>query len=610
MATLDTNKSATQLLSTIATAQTVVEQFPISLTVQQGKGFSCSFDLLATIFNMVSDVPLNVMVVNFLSEKLADTNCTWLQGIEETVKMALLANITNLLGCDMMPIIPDKYIGGGEFLKGKDNAISFSGEGITIPVSAIDFTGVLGNSPNDKNNPESVMNFFSCYKSGTEIPLEINELWKHDDFNAFLWYVKHKGVYGNLTERRKLIWDNRYKSIPYTKYERKPEHFFTMSRDIDPKFSQQVEAFPFSPEYLDKYNKHETVKYKKKQILECRYIDGDGVQSDSFQFRIPASRYYKTRRIFGKTTTGALNKTIFEFNYDFLMSLKLFDAKTYLCQVISYLLGTGNISFNFSVTREETQDIEDTINAIIENIVNEPEVDDCYYTFSNEQYDTMLKNGVNRRKAAQTNLPIVQELYTELDILDNPNATLQERTTTIKNALDTLTLEGSSPQKSPNGWNFEWDYQLELLRMLVYPLIRPLFSPKVMTLLLINFELMGNPLEAKDGKISFKDVLPHFKGIIFNIALQLKDIIVEMLYSWVIDKLAPLISLFTLRTMMEQLDMYRRLITEMISACASLVPLNLFNYNKKMVGIDTVNYVDIDPVQEQLKQTAVSTTNC
>ena len=56
--------------------------------------------------------------------------------------------------------------------------------------------------------------------------------------------------------------------------------------------------------------------------------------------------------------------------------------------------------------------------------------------------------------------------------------------------------------------------------------------------------------------------------------------------------------------------MYRRLITEMISACASLVPLNLFNYNKKMVGIDTVNYVDIDPVQEQLKQTAVSTTNC
>lgn len=614
MASKKSNKSMTQLFGSIAAAQTMVEQFPFSFGMDE-KGFTCTFDLLNAIFNLISDEPLDQKVITVISEKLADSNCTWLQGIEETIKLALELNITNLLTCDMSPIIPDKLIGSGEFLKGSDRAVNFQGEGIRIPVSAIDFTGVLGNCPADENNPVSTSYYFSCYQSGTENLLTIEDTWKHDDFNAFLWYVKNKGVYGNLVERHKLIWDNRYKTKPYTKYVRKPEHFFTMSNDIDVSVnSEQNGIFPFSETYLKTYNDSPKISYKKKQILECRYIDGDGIQPDCFQFRLPASNYYKTRKLTSskkETTIWRINKTIFEFNHDFLMSLKLLDAKTYLCQMVSSLLGVGNLSFNFSITRDSAE-IEETVDAIIEKVINldDTEIEDCYYTFSNEEYDQMLQNALMKRKQAQYNTVLSSELIDSIKQIEKSGATFEENKTVISNVLTQLSKEAESGDNVPNGWKFNYDFQFELIRMLVYPLIRPLFSPKVMTLILINLEVMGNPLKLGEKIITFNDVKPYFMGIITNIVVQIKDMINEMLYSWVLEKLTPLLTLFTLRLLMEQIEMYKQLIEDLLTAC-SFSGFSLdFNRNKKRVGIDNVDYADIDPELEKMKQTAISKTNC
>lgn len=614
MASKKSNKSMTQLFGSIAAAQTMVEQFPFSFGMDE-KGFTCTFDLLSAIFNLISDEPLDQKVITVISEKLADSNCTWLQGIEETIKLALELNITNLLTCDMSPIIPDKLIGSGEFLKGSDRAVNFQGEGIRIPVSAIDFTGVLGNCPADENNPVSTSYYFSCYQSGTENPLTIEDTWKHDDFNAFLWYVKNKGVYGNLVERHKLIWDNRYKTKPYTKYVRKPEHFFTMSNDIDASVGPERNGiFPFSETYLKTYNESPKISYKKKQILECRYIDGDGIQPDSFQFRLPASNYYKTRKLTSpkkETTIWRINKTIFEFNHDFLMSLKLLDAKTYLCQMVSSLLGIGNLSFNFSITRDSAE-IEETVDAIIEKVINldDTEIEDCYYTFSNEEYDQMLQNALMKRKQAQYNTVLSSELIDSIKQIEKSEATFEENKTVISNVLTQLSKEAESGNNVPNGWKFNYDFQFELIRMLVYPLIRPLFSPKVMTLILINLEVMGNPLKLGEKIITFNDVKPYFMGIITNIVVQIKDMINEMLYSWVLEKLTPLLTLFTLRLLMEQIEMYKQLVEDLLTAC-SFSGFSLdFNRNKKRVGIDNVDYADIDPELEKMKQTAISKTNC
>ena len=178
--------------------------------------------------------------------------------------------------------------------------------------------------------------------------------------------------------------------------------------------------------------------------------------------------------------------------------------------------------------------------------------------------------------------------------------------------LTELSKEAEKGETTAGGWKLNYDYQFELIRMLVYPLIRPLFSPKIMTMILINLQIMGNPLKLGEKIVTFDDVKPYFMGIIRTIITQLKDMINEMLYTWVIEKLTPLLTMFMLRTLMEQIEMYRLLITDLITSCAfgSLNGNLNFNNNKRRVGIDNVDYVDIDPVLEQQKQTSVSTSNC
>ena len=610
--------SITTMFGSIAAAQTMVEQFPFSFGVTE-KGFTCSFDLLTAVFALCSDEPLEEIVVREIAEKVGDSNCTWLQGIEETVKMAIEANLTSLLTCEMSPIIPDKLIGGAIFLYGGENALPFASEGITIPVSSLDFTGILQHCPADENSVAARSNYMSCYRSSTENNengelLTVDELWKHDDFNAFLWYVKNKGVYNNLDERRKLMWDNRYKTKPYTKYERKEEGFFSKTKG---KYDYNGDSgvVPHDSYYLTKYNSDSNTRYRKRQILECRYIDGDGIQSDSFQFRLAASNYYKTRKLTGKKTNPTvlkINKTIFEFNHDFLMSLKLFDAKTYLAQITQNALGQGNLSVNLSITKEEEM-MSEILDQLIDNIINSDdiEIDDCYFNFSNDDYIKMLQNAYLKKENSTINETLINEYLEKIETVTGVAASEEETKTTISNVLSGLTEEVAKGENTISGkqkWSVNYNYQFELIRMLVYPLVKPLFSPKVMALILINTYVMGNPLKLGENIVTFNDLLPYLTNILSNIVKQIKDMIVEILYSWVIEKLTPLLTLFTLRLVMEQLEAYKKLIEEMLTACIGAYKGGGLNFSDNNgSGIDQVNYVDIDP---EIKQTPVSNKNC
>ena len=648
------DKSITQLFGSIAAAQTMVEQFPFSFGVNE-KGFTCSFDLLTALFELCSDKPLDEMFIEMISRNLSDSNSKWLQGIEESVKLIIETNITNLLTCEMSPIIPDRLIGGAQFLEGTDKSLNFSGEGITIPVSALDFTGVLGNCPAD-DSFAAKSNYMPCYGDDyyyssirekdvpeditpipqdtvplenvgdyilvngqnyvwSRCPLAVKDLWKHDDFNAFLWYVKHKGMYSNLTERNKLMWDNRYKTQPYTKYERKPESFFTKTKGMKDKNGLTIYAgengiIPFDSYYLISYNENPNNYYKKRQILEVRYIDGDGIQSDSFQFRLAASNYYKTAKITGKKTNRedvpVHNKTIFQFNHDFLMSLKLYDAKTFLSQIVGYTFGQGNFTFNFSVSKDGdivNEFIDNTIRKVLES---DSSVDDCYYTFSNDEYTEMLNNVVRKKTNVQTNNEIIDEYMTIIDSIDkvSGNEVLGTKTN-VYEAITGVTNSIVEGKQNVGGWKFGYDWKFELIRMIAYPLIRPLFTPKVMTLILINTEIMGNPLKLGKQKNSFKDYWVYLFPIINNAIITVKNMLEEMLFNWVVQKLTPLLTLFSLRIIMEQLNNYRILIQDMITAC-----IGAYNRNSLNTPFNQVDYVDIDVMEEELKKTPISNTNC
>ena len=645
MASKVDGKTISQLFGSIAAAQTMVEQLPFSFGMNES-GFTCSFDLLTTIFECISDKPLMDTCIEWFTEKLSDNDGAWLQWVEDIVKQALHANITNLLTCEMNPIIPDRLIGGGQFLINSDIPLNFSGEGITIPLSSLDFTGLLGNCPADESIAAR-SNYITCYSDDyyyssiklkdipedaqitpqetvptvnvgdyimvgdsyyvwSRRPLGIKELWKHDDFNAFLWYVKNKGVYSNLTERNKLMWDNRYKT-KFGKYERKPESFFTKTNGMKNSdgftmYNGESGIIPFDGAYLAAYNDNPNTRHKKRQIMEVRYLDGDGVQSDSFQFKLAASNYYKTATFSGKKKNKndfpVHNKLIFQFNHDFIMSLKLYDAKTILYQILNNYTVQGNATFNFSITRESEIINEMIDEAIYKMLKIDDGTDDSYFTFSNDEYTEMMIN-LEKKRYNESYDNENNEIYSDIiDSIDRVSGEeiIDKTPEKYKEVLSNISNSITSGDTLRNNWSFKWDAKFELIRMLAYPLIRPLFTPKVMTLLLINTEIMGNPLKLGEslvdveeiGRTKFEQMLKYLAPLIKNVVSQVKDILIEMLYNFVITKLTPILTVFSLKLMMEQLEYYRVLISDMINACVGAA-----NRNNVNSPFNQVDYVDI-----------------
>ena len=626
------DKSTSKVFGSIAAAQTMVEHYPIFVGKTEN-GYTCSFDLLTTLFNLISDESLPDMIIKWLTEKMGDTNCTWLQGIEETIKLALEANITNLLTCEINPIIPDKLIGGGIFLEGGDHSFPFNSEGIRIPVSAIDFTGLLEHNPADESSVAARSNYIPCYKSNSPDPenpelLSANELWKHDDFNAFLWYVKNKGVYANVQERQKLTWDNRYKSRPYTKYERKPETFFTKTKG-EYGYNGENGVVPFDGVYLKKYNENRKNRDKKKQILECSYSEGDGMNNDYFCFRLAASNYYKTRKI-NKNKDGAkilaFNKTIFEFNHDFLMSLQLFDIKTYLMQVTQNTFGKGFLNVSFSLQRNN--EVEELIDTAINNVIINDDNDlggdgtnganggTCAFSFSNEDYQIASNKALYKMEQSAQNQSEIESYLTTIENYDKVDDTEKEEVesqnkneeiieTILVSAKNQVEKNQELSTRGNGGFVFDYNYEFEIIRMFVYPLIKPLFSPKVITLFLINTYVMGNPLEIGNKIINFETLKPFLNNILVSVIKQIKDIILEMIYSFIIEKITPLLTIFSLRLVLEQIEAYRELILNLMEA---LLKIRINGNNGTQ--IDDVRYADIDPLLEEQKKTPISQNNC
>lgn len=637
------NKSISQMFGSIAAAQTLLKQMPFSFGMDEN-GITCSFDLLTALLEVISDRPLPDIIIEWFTQRLTDNDGYWMQWFEDTIKLGLLANITNLLTCEMNPFIPDRLIGGGQFLFNSDMPLNFSGEGITIPVSSIDFTGFLGICPAD-DSIAAKSSYMPCYDDEyhyatilkkkipegeepvpcesvpsenigkyivigetyyvwTRKPLGVKDLWKHDDFNAFLWYVKNKGMYSNLDERNKLMWDNRYKTHP-SKYERKPESFFTKTnnaKDVDGHvmYTGENGIIPFDAAYLAAYNDNPENKYKKRQIMEVRYIDGDGIHSDSFQFRLAASSYYKTANFNwttkkGKEVTFPMhNKPWYRFMYDLIMSIKLYDANTLLYQLLNNFTGQGGgATFNFSVTRE-TEVINEMIDSVIERILKtEDATDDSYFTFSNDDYTEMLINAEKKRNNGLISDEDAQNYSQIIDSINDVNGeevidnTSGKCVDVLSNVANSITSGNTSVDK----WKFKWDYQFELIRMVAGPLIQPLFTPKVIALLLINTEIMGNPLKLGEKITNLEDIWVFIVPLIKNVVLQVKDVIIEFLYNHVIKNLTEILTIFSLKLMMEQLEYYRVLITDMINACIGAS-------NRMRIGtLDTpfnqVDYVDI-----------------
>ena len=285
--------------------------------------------------------------------------------------------------------------------------------------------------------------------------------------------------------------------------------------------------------------------------------------------------------------------TVFEFNYDYVMSIKLFDAKAIIGTLFASL-NNVRLSVNAKLSVEH-QEATDKIKEIIRNIVNSDDssLNECFYTFDNKKYESLLRKSEEKRargkKFGDTSkessaFESVEEILKEY----NANAELHEQFEVINRAITQASVTISEGVEEDNKYKVKLDFVTDIIEQLTFSIVSSLLTPKVLMLLEVNETIMGGKWE----KITIRDILEAMSSIIISVVNEIRDLIVQELYKLVLKYLHPIVETVHSAIIREQIDNYVDAINELIKY-ASLIS-SLFDGKNVETKLDAVDYADID----------------
>lgn len=689
------DKLISEALSKIDMAQAMADKVLIILDlIQSNKSYPLDLNAMSFLMDILKSLGVSFDVIE---EWLTNFLVYVIPTLELSTKAYLLSNLKNMVGCSTDPRIPEKY---RKKHKSQDDTESSQERGIDIDIESIDYLDKLSISPLSDNG------------KGLYFGLDgINDSYKFaraDDFDAFLWFVIHKGKFPNssivkLDENNNLILGSHkttknYKgsllsSLEVTYNENDPSTILlgntfqyesgrTISMCIDIKYNDKGKILnntivPISDDWSsvnwytrranyftkniigDKASKISAKRDYSKEIPICniQYIDQGstdspviGTVNNKLRFTIlPKPLVYinpkkltikkilfnengdfdkngkytlsdtKFDEIFkkgqskdfefneGKSKADVIRSmyecykglTIYEFNYDLIMGMKLFDARS----IVSALFDTlQNASLGLSVGLEERhQESTDTIKEIIKNIINTDDstVNDCYHTFSNDRYNMLLSNTANKR------LNRTDKFYDAKQILSaslsgdtvNEEEVLHRAITQAKVTV-TEGSDGSDEYGIANNFIFS------LLNNLITAIVQSLLSPKLLMVIVVNQSMMGG---GKWEKFNFSNLFKALQDIIVGIVKEVKDLIIDKLWKLVAIRLDPLITITSDEIVKEQLDSYADVLREIMKYAPYV--FHFIGGQRQDTKIDDVDYADIDIPSENNKDTP-NTNNC
>lgn len=689
------DKLISEALSKIDMAQAMADKVLIILDlIQSNKSYPLDLNAMSFLMDILKSLGVSFDVIE---EWLTNFLVYVIPTLELSTKAYLLSNLKNMVGCSTDPRIPEKY---RKKHKSQDDTESSQERGIDIDIESIDYLDKLSISPLSDNG------------KGLYFGLDgINDSYKFaraDDFDAFLWFVIHKGKFPNssivkLDENNNLILGSHkttknYKgsllsSLEVTYSENDPSTILlgntfqyesgrTISMCIDIKYNDKGKILnntivPISDDWSsvnwytrranyftkniigDKASKISVKRDYSKEIPICniQYIDQGstdspviGTVNNKLRFTIlPKPLVYinpkeltikkilfnengdfdkngkytlsdtKFDEIFkkekskdfefneGKSKADVIRSmyecykglTIYEFNYDLIMGMKLFDARS----IVSALFDTlQNASLGLSVGLEERhQESTDTIKEIIKNIINTDDstVNDCYHTFSNDRYNMLLSNTANKR------LNRTDKFYDAKQILSaslsgdtvNEEEVLHRAITQAKVTV-TEGSDGSDEYGIANNFIFS------LLNNLITAIVQSLLSPKLLMIIVVNQSMMGG---GKWEKFNFSNLFKALQDIIVGIVKEVKDLIIDKLWKLVATRLDPLITITSDEIVKEQLDSYADVLREIMKYAPYI--FHFIGGQRQDTKIDDVDYADID-IPSENNQDTPNTNNC
>lgn len=285
--------------------------------------------------------------------------------------------------------------------------------------------------------------------------------------------------------------------------------------------------------------------------------------------------------------------TVFEFNYDYVMSIKLFDAKVLAHSLMESVLNMNmGISVGLGVRHQEgTETIKEIIKNILES--DDSEINDCYYTFDNSKYDALLRKAEEKRARQERFGNVTHEigLFDSVnDILNeyDANAELNEQVDVLHRAITQAAVTVSDGVEESDKFDVEFNFIFDLIEALTTAIVNSILSPKVLMLLEVNQKIMGGTWE----KFTLKDLIQALRAIIVAIVKEIRDMVIQELWKLVLKPLEPIIQMLASILLREQLENYADAILEIIRNS----PFIWFRFSNKYEDskLDTVDYADID----------------
>ena len=285
--------------------------------------------------------------------------------------------------------------------------------------------------------------------------------------------------------------------------------------------------------------------------------------------------------------------TVFEFNYDYVMSIKLFDAKVLAHSLMESVLNMNmGISVGLGVRHQEgTETIKEIIKNILES--DDSEINDCYYTFDNSKYDALLRKAEEKRARQERFGNVTHEtgLFDSVnDILNeyDANAELNEQVDVLHRAITQAAVTVSEGVEESDKFDVEFNFIFDLIEALTTAIVNSILSPKVLMLLEVNQKIMGGTWE----KFTLKDLIQALRAIIVAIVKEIRDMVIQELLKLVLKPLEPIIQMLASILLREQLENYADAILEIIRNS----PFIWFRFSNKYENtkLDTVDYADID----------------
>ena len=579
-------------MATIAVSQMLMERINSLIRINKydvsSIGISSSLSLTINLAQMVgmSYDEIVEMITTFLTSNYGKA----IKTLDKTVRIALLTALNAMVSCANSPIISSDLLyeidDNGNFHPAVDPMV--------INVASVDLYNLFSKATPTGDRAEF---FYGDVPSGATPSM----VWRSGDLNAFIWYAM------NMVEPfseadddywQKLIWDDRNKK--FKDYLSEEDLSQYPNGDLETYIGEDAEDFWDDSQPVLERKKIFRVDYRDSINSLVIQFDGETYgKREIFGFELP-QRYDEDS---GNTFSYERNRTIYDFNKDYVDNLRIFYVKPIVAAIINAVMNnTITISMNGTLSLEEEitrGEISRILTKVIES--DDTEIEDCYFTFSNDEYDALVheaelkRKGINVKKG-DTNIGVPQnadEIMRSLEQMTG-TATLQEQKTIIKNSFTAIaSVTGATDDDViKTKWNWDGDsYSTNILMLLRYILMQFLeafLTPKVILIFMINYKFANGELPKTP-----LDFLSAFLKMLWPVIKELVDFFIEYLFEEVLKRIKELMEIYLLKLALEQLEKYKNIILALIENCT----LNLYiPYIKKtqLIGnIDNVVGADI-----------------